>query len=188
MPYIGQDLRDQLDSSLYNLNDKIANHPDYELQKNLVGLLALVYGHICARFIGAEVRYSKVNDVVGAIECCKLEAYRRLGSPYLEENPAVELVLSEDKDRVIRKAADLVVEAALVLDCFEGSRAGLLNYIMTEIFLPIYDAQYEFGMEHLVDIFNDTKWRIYEEIGAPYEDKKIKDNGDVYHVKSESDQ
>lgn len=28
------------------------------------------------------LRYIRVNDVVGALECCKLEFYRRVAAPY----------------------------------------------------------------------------------------------------------
>jgi len=35
-------------------------------------------------------RYQRLNDIVGALECCKLEFYRRLAAPYedtkIEEN------------------------------------------------------------------------------------------------------
>lgn len=39
------------------------------------------------------VRYTRLNEVVGALECAKLEAYRRLAAPY--------------EDRKLREAGDV---------------------------------------------------------------------------------
>lgn len=33
--------------------------------------------------------YQRLNDVVGALECAKIEAYRRLGAPYEDEKIAI---------------------------------------------------------------------------------------------------
>jgi hypothetical protein len=29
-----------------------------------------------------KMNYSRINDAIGALECCKLELYRRLAAPY----------------------------------------------------------------------------------------------------------
>ena len=31
---------------------------------------------------GEKISYSRINEVVGVLECCKLELYRRLATPY----------------------------------------------------------------------------------------------------------
>lgn len=36
----------------------------------------------CDNFIGSELSYSKINEVIGVLECAKLEMYRRLAAPY----------------------------------------------------------------------------------------------------------
>ena len=45
---------------------------------------------ICLDFLGKDYRYQDINDVIGALEGCKLEIYRRLVGPYedtkIEEN------------------------------------------------------------------------------------------------------
>lgn len=33
-------------------------------------------------YLGKNYNYQKINDVVGALECAKLELYRRLAAPY----------------------------------------------------------------------------------------------------------
>jgi hypothetical protein len=35
-----------------------------------------------------EIRYAHLNDVVGAIDCAKLELYRRVAAPYEDEKIA----------------------------------------------------------------------------------------------------
>lgn len=46
------------------------------------GELNYVITRIIDEYIGSELRYQKINDVVGVLECAKLEIYRRLAGPY----------------------------------------------------------------------------------------------------------
>lgn len=46
------------------------------------GELNYAITRIIDRYLGAELRYQKINDVVGVLECAKLELYRRLAAPY----------------------------------------------------------------------------------------------------------
>lgn len=34
------------------------------------------------QYIGPRVSYARINEVIGALECVKLELYRRLAAPY----------------------------------------------------------------------------------------------------------
>ncbi len=47
------------------------------------------------------IRYASLNEVIGVLECAKLEAYRRLAAPY--------------EDEKIKESGD-VYDASLVLD------------------------------------------------------------------------
>ena len=71
MPYIKQhqrvDFRDALDS----VNPEDAGELNYVLTQ-----VCLDY------FQGSEGRYQQINDILGALEGCKLEFYRRLAAPY----------------------------------------------------------------------------------------------------------
>lgn len=33
-------------------------------------------------FIGEDYRYDNINEVIGVLECCKMELYRRIAAPY----------------------------------------------------------------------------------------------------------
>ena len=46
------------------------------------GVLNYVVTRIADGLIGDDLKYGKVNDVIGALECCKMELYRRLAAPY----------------------------------------------------------------------------------------------------------
>lgn len=37
---------------------------------------------ICLNYLGDSPRYQRYNEIVGALECCKLEFYRRAVAPY----------------------------------------------------------------------------------------------------------
>lgn len=49
------------------------------------GILNYVITKIVLGVIGDELKYGKINDVVGAMECCKMELYRRLAIPYEDQ-------------------------------------------------------------------------------------------------------
>jgi hypothetical protein len=55
-----------------------------------IGDLNYVLTRTCQAYLKKQVilNYQAYNDVIGAIECCKLEMYRRLVAPYEEEKIA----------------------------------------------------------------------------------------------------
>lgn len=179
MPYIDEKMRVQLESSL-DLMEKqiITNISDAPIHS----VLAYVFFEISKSFIGSDVRYAKINDVVGALECCKMEIFRRLDKIYSGDGSRVMLVFpssTKDLDEVILD----ICSNAKKIDGFDSAKAGILNYILTRIFLFADNAYYELNVYHISDIMNFVKCKIYDDIAAPYEDEKIKTNGDVYYVK-----
>lgn len=68
MPYLSQERRKQL-----MLNSELPNSPgdlNYRLTMEVL------------RFLGDAPNYERFNAVVGALECCKLELYRKMVAPY----------------------------------------------------------------------------------------------------------
>ncbi|WP_411971131.1 DUF6899 family protein [Halomonas rhizosphaerae] len=80
MPYIDQDRREALNSGS---KPETAGELNY-LVTRLVDAYVVSHGGL---------RYSRINEVVGVLECAKLEAYRRLAGPY--------------EDRKAREAGDV---------------------------------------------------------------------------------
>jgi hypothetical protein len=67
MPYIKQDDRERL---------------DMDSAKN-AGELNFILTEFCRRYFEENGgRYQQINDIIGALEGCKLEFYRRLAGPY----------------------------------------------------------------------------------------------------------
>jgi len=81
MPYIKQEKRDHLELDLVSLADFI----------ECAGDLNYVITRLLNEWIKRKGQsYQVYNDFIGALECCKLEAYRRKIAPYedikIEEN------------------------------------------------------------------------------------------------------
>lgn len=79
MPYIPQVDRLRLNSTL---NDITELHRDCLLTK---GELNYLISNICKIYLGSTTSYSKINDIVGALECSKIEFYRRVAEGYEDE-------------------------------------------------------------------------------------------------------
>lgn len=81
MPYIIQSKRDVLDPAIAQLVDGLrqleCDYPEGNFEGNInyiiTKLLVLAYG---------KTSYRDINDIVGVLECCKLEFYRRRAAQY----------------------------------------------------------------------------------------------------------
>jgi len=75
MPYITQEDRISTEDSLF----------DQGLQSvpNNAGELNFLISTLIDNYLTKNgVRYRHINEMIGALECCKLELYRRIASPY----------------------------------------------------------------------------------------------------------
>jgi len=74
MPYIKKSDRAALDDAVAALaqalpRDKFAGQLNYAISK------------LCASLIEPK-SYARLNEIIGALECAKLELYRRVAAPY----------------------------------------------------------------------------------------------------------
>jgi hypothetical protein len=85
MPYITKEKRPELDRVVdelrnvlrnYELDDPDSNNTEGNINYVFTKLLMTVY---------SPTRYQHINDVVGLLECVKLEYYRVVAAPYEEE-------------------------------------------------------------------------------------------------------
>lgn len=53
-----------------------------ELNKLSAGDLNYLFSFILNRNLGSNVRYARINELIGALECCKIELYRKKASDY----------------------------------------------------------------------------------------------------------
>lgn len=71
MPYISQKRR----VDVFNLN----------LDVETAGELNYMFTEIALKYFNERRNYQAINDIIGALEACKLELYRRLVVPYENE-------------------------------------------------------------------------------------------------------
>jgi hypothetical protein len=55
---------------------------------------------------------------------------------------------------------------------------GELNYVVTKMLKEIYPLRY-FSINRAVGVLECTKQEFYRRVAAPYEDRKIREAGDV---------
>lgn len=72
MPYINAKARERLNNG---------GHPETPGELNYA-ITKLVDDYLIQK---GEIRYAHVNEVIGAIECAKLELYRRVAAPYEDQ-------------------------------------------------------------------------------------------------------
>jgi restriction endonuclease Mrr len=96
MPYIKNDSRvlyedeinslvDKLvevfdDASLTKVKNERAGHLNY-----ILTVLLLRFYRELAQRDNTNIRYSDYNEIIGMLECCKLEFYRRQAGPYEDD-------------------------------------------------------------------------------------------------------
>ena len=71
MPYIKSYLR-------YDLEE-------FQRDPDDAGELNFVLSKIIDIYLGTSYGYSNLNEVIGVLECCKLELYRRIAVPYEDQ-------------------------------------------------------------------------------------------------------
>lgn len=84
MPYVTQEVREQLDKGLNKILEKGKSPAD-------AGQLNYVITKIIDHYINdvkGGVRYTHLNEVVGVLECAKLELYRRVAAEYEDQKIA----------------------------------------------------------------------------------------------------
>jgi len=141
--------------------------------------MGYAFYHLCREFIGKELKYSKINDVIGAVECCKLEMHRKTNTKYLGEfivDFAIDKIIFPKK---IDLAITNLVNAANSMPDFDKNRAGLLNYTLTMVAIYLIKSM-NLEVKEVGWVMNFVKRHIYKLIAIPYEDLKIKENGDCY--------
>ena len=87
MPYITQDKRHKLDDAITQLSNVLNEELDVaDIEGNLnFTITKLIDDH----FSRTKVNYKKLNAMVGMLQCCQLELYRKLAAPY-EDMKAIE--------------------------------------------------------------------------------------------------
>jgi len=81
MPYIQQDLRKILDPHIDGLLDAIIDDLDID-PENIGGIYNYIISRLLEDAATDSMCYATVERLVGMLECCKMELYRRVIGPY----------------------------------------------------------------------------------------------------------
>lgn len=81
MPYILKDKRTVLDPAISQLIDAFGTLQD---DSNFAGNLNYTITKLL-KTLYPEPNYRKFNEIIGALECCKLELYRKMIAPYEDQ-------------------------------------------------------------------------------------------------------
>ena len=83
------------------------------------------------------------------------------------------------RDRLDEKINDLAKELMVV--SVTGGKAGLMNYTITRLLHRLYEMDYPSydKINSAIGVLECAKQELYRKKAAPYEDEKIKENGDV---------
>lgn len=92
MPYLKQEDREELTILADAIAQCISERPqdqhagaiNYAITRMLLGVLGVEETGLLRDPPRGLFNYDRLNSVVGALECCKLELYRRLIGPYEE--------------------------------------------------------------------------------------------------------
>jgi len=79
MPYINPEDRDTYDDALKSLIDDLV-HSGENWRGELNYFISSVLSALIDEWDGP--RYAQINDMIGVLECIKLELYRRVAAPY----------------------------------------------------------------------------------------------------------
>ncbi len=81
MPYVDRQTRELLDDEIAALAARVN-----ELSDGRAGAINYAVTRLLVlTLLGDGLRYEKINQAIGVLECAKLELYRRLAAPYEDE-------------------------------------------------------------------------------------------------------
>lgn len=81
MPYIDQTSRKMLKPALTELVKLILDPVKFGTRAK-AGVLNYIFTVLLKNILDDDKRYDTANSLIGALECCKLELYRRHIAPY----------------------------------------------------------------------------------------------------------
>lgn len=172
MPYIRPEDREQFNSEI---DDLVIIFKSNCSPQNLY--------YIISRLIMRTIRpsrYRQMCEVSGVLDNLKREFIRRQTSrdiDYLEKIPLFPNSFTEENNPELDSAI-LILVKELREGC--GDIYGNLNYCITSFIVKSFEGILNNRYLDIITVLKILGSNFYEQIVAPYEDEKIKQNGDVY--------
>ncbi len=84
MPYIAQGQRYMVNDEISKVSDAIRATIGSALQQR-AGAMNYAVSKLIKEVYGENLNYSTYNEIVGILECCKMEFYRAQAAPYEDQ-------------------------------------------------------------------------------------------------------
>lgn len=84
MPYISKDRRKNLDFAIDALLSEVESMNNTE-SPYLAGDLNYTITRLLNESYPKEKRYRQINEIIGVLDCAKMELYRRVAAPYEDQ-------------------------------------------------------------------------------------------------------
>ena len=84
MPYLKEKDRERYTDAIVEIEEVLIER--FAVKHDVAGDMNYIITEIMVGFFNRnKLNYSRINMFMGALECCKLELYRRLAAPYEDE-------------------------------------------------------------------------------------------------------
>lgn len=80
MPYIKKEKRGQFKKPIDEISKLLAAD-----EENIEGNMNYIISRLFANHLRFKLNYKQLNAMVGMLECCKMELYRKMAAPYENE-------------------------------------------------------------------------------------------------------
>jgi hypothetical protein len=110
MPYIKPEQRKQIDEAVDQLQEALVKTQLDDETATDEGMLNYAITRILMTVYGTSenTKYSNINNAIGLLECCKLELFRQVASPYEDQK------MFENGEVILPESAEDVVVRVLV--------------------------------------------------------------------------
>jgi hypothetical protein len=88
--------------------------------------------------------------------------------------------ISQEQRKALDGLIDNLAQEASKLGKDETERAGILNYITTRLAMALIPQDRYWKIALTAGVFSNLANEFYRRLAAPYEDKKMKEHGDVF--------
>lgn len=88
--------------------------------------------------------------------------------------------IGREERKVLDPLIDSLAREASKLGKDETERAGILNYITTRLTLTLIPQNRYWKIALAAGVFSNLASEFYRRMAVPYEDRKIKEQGDVF--------
>lgn len=171
MPYIKQEDRKQFDSEIDSLVETVTDIKNF-------GDLYYIIGSLIMKTIKPK-QYRQMLEITGLLMNIRQELCRRISvRPYSPPKFKIEFSFADQKPIIQYDFEISILAAKLREGC--GDIYGNMNYGITSFLVKTYTHSIGSLAVGIISMLEKLNNDFYDQIAGPYEDLKIKENGDIF--------